>query len=108
MTERRSIQVEISYPDSMNDLDPININLLIRDLIAVRDSVPEKHREDVVVEIESNDGYMGVCTSIYYWRPETDEEVESRKIRDDAYFDKIKLKDLATIKRLQEKYKDES
>lgn len=47
--------------------------------------VPEEHREQATLEIESEGGYDGshnAAVTVYYWREESDDEQRSRQTRE--------------------------
>ena len=62
---------------------PSNLSGVITWLQGLLDSVPEEHRSNVIIEFDSDGDYddPGPKVTIYYERPETDEELRDRQRR---------------------------
>ena len=72
------------------------------------EEIPEEHRSQTIITVESETDYDGhnPRVVIAYRRPETDEEMADRIRREKQGEEYRKARELETLKRLQEKYKD--
>lgn len=84
-----------------------SLDEVIASFNAVRDAIPEEHRESARCEIDSNSGYEGThyaSVVIHYVRPATDEEIAKAQAEIKSRETTIANRERAELQRLKLKY----
>lgn len=100
---RQNVRVALIDRASLYEI-PDKLTEVIGWLASFLSQVPEEYRKEVCIDFDRNYSDDTTEFSIYYYRPETDEELRERKDRTKAISESIKNKELAELARLREKY----
>ncbi len=112
MSDERTVKVNVlgrSIYGSLVDGEEYEDNLtgVIEWLNDILQQIPEEHRDDVTIHVESEAGYEGehhAEIEIYYWRAETDQERKIREHEEGFRRSLQELEERATFERLKRKY----
>ena len=107
MSERRTKVTLYEGEKHTDAFPPENGAELVVWLGDVVRSAPEAYRNDVVVEIDSTEGYEGTSYAtfeVYYYRPETDGEKQERIAGVARRADLKERRERAELARLSSKY----
>lgn len=70
-------------------------------------SIPEEFRSSAIIEVDSISGYEGssyASINIYYYRPETEEEVKVRESKAQNKAELLRQRELKQLEELKRKY----
>lgn len=92
--------------DSRSAWPPDNLMGFIEWFQSKLDSVPAEYKGSVIIDMETSQEYdiCKVDLSIYYFRPETDEEIEARTKRERTNAETIRNRELKEYERLKAKF----
>ena len=97
-----TIGVTPMYCDTYEDFDRKPLKEVIQKLEEILAKVPEEYRDVARIEFKASSRFY----SVYYERPETDEEAEERRKIDAKKTEDAKRADLVLLAKLKEKYPD--
>lgn len=83
-------------------LPPAKVTDLIEWLRAKLEAIPKEFRDNAVYEILPQEGWCEYA--VYYYRPETDDEFEERRIAVHRQQYQTRISEIATLERLRAKY----
>jgi hypothetical protein len=100
-------QYDGGWPSQTADYSPARLVDVIAWFQAKLDAIPPEHRSTATCGIDSSSGHEGEHyghIEIHYERPATAEEITERRRQKMLESEKVKEKELATLKALQAKY----
>ena len=107
MTKRERKKVTVFSAESGNNgWLPENFQQAIAWLQEKFDSIPAEYRETATIEIDSGTYYDSTYSSleIEYFRPETDEEMNSRVANQQSRAEEERRREIDLLERLKAKY----
>lgn len=107
-TERRNVTEYLLEDET--DYNDMSFKEFLFHMNSIFNDIPEEYKENTWFEIDAEE-YYGSCSagiSIYYSRPETDEEYEKRINKEKDKIRRNDLEERVLYERLREKYGNDS